>query len=138
MPIKTSQLDPNELLSVLNSINKSIQFTLEIDNQTIPFLDILIKRNSEKIWMDLYHNPTDTRNVLNFHRVIQNLSCKRNIPFSLARRSHVICENDAEKNQHLIELRENLTKQDYPRELINNAFRRAESIPKEDLRKPKV
>ena len=43
MPIKTSQLDPNELLSVLNSINKSIQFTLEIDSQTIPFLDILVK-----------------------------------------------------------------------------------------------
>ena len=66
MPIKTSQLDPNELLSVLNSINKSIQFTLEMDNQTIPFLDILIKRNSEKIWMDLYHKPTDTQRCVEF------------------------------------------------------------------------
>ena len=137
MPIKTSQIDPNELLSVLNSINKSIQFTLEMDNQSIPFLDILIKRNSEKIWMDLYHKPTDTRRCVEFSSCHPN-HCKRNIPFSLARRIHVICEDDTEKNRHLIELRENLTKQGYPRELIENAFRRAESIPKEDLRKPKI
>ena len=39
MPIKTSQIDPNELLSVLNSINKSIQFTLEMDNQSIPKME---------------------------------------------------------------------------------------------------
>ena len=55
----------------------------------------------------------------------------------LARRIHVICENENEKEKHLLELQKNLLKQGYPKHLIFNALKRAADIPKEDLRKPK-
>ena len=45
----------NDLLDILNSINPSIQFTMEYSKDAIPFLDILIKRNNNKIWMDIYY-----------------------------------------------------------------------------------
>ena len=37
----------------------SIQFIMEYNKDQIPFLDILIKRNENGIWMNLYHKPTD-------------------------------------------------------------------------------
>ena len=48
-----------------------------------------------------------------------------------------ICENENEKEKHLLELQKNLLKQGYPKHLIFNALKRATDIPKEDLRKPK-
>ena len=37
-----------------DSINPSIQFTMEYNENAIPFQDILIKYNNDKIWMDIY------------------------------------------------------------------------------------
>ena len=50
-----NKINPNDLLSILNSINSSIQFTMEYSKDAIPFLDILIKCNNYKIWMDIYY-----------------------------------------------------------------------------------
>ena len=47
--LEESKINPNDLLSVLNSLNPSIQFTMEYSKDAIPFLDILIKRNNDKI-----------------------------------------------------------------------------------------
>ena len=62
--LKSSQISPEELLLTLNSINPSIQFTMESSKDQIPFLDILIKRIENDIWMDLYHKHIDTQRCL--------------------------------------------------------------------------
>ena len=64
--LKSSPISPEELLLTLNSINLSIQFTMEYSRDQIQFLDILIKRNENDIWMDVYHKPTDTQRYLPF------------------------------------------------------------------------
>ena len=64
--LKSSQISPEKLLLTLNSINHSIEFTMEYSKDKVPFLDILIKRNKNDIWMDLYHKPTDTQRCLPF------------------------------------------------------------------------
>ena len=69
--LRNSQISPEELLLTLNSINPSIQFTMEYSKDQILFLDILIKRNENGIWMDLYHKPTDTQRCL--HPVTQTI-----------------------------------------------------------------
>ena len=78
-----------------------------------PFLDILIKRNENSIWMDLYHKPTDTQRCLTFPSIHPN-HCKRNIPFCLARRIYTIAEKNAEKLKNLRNLKTNLSKYRYP------------------------
>ena len=40
------------MLSILNSINSSIQFTMEYSEDAIPFLDSLINLNNDRIWME--------------------------------------------------------------------------------------
>ena len=107
--LRCSQVSSEELLLTLNSINPSIQFTMEYSKDQIPFLDILIKRNENGIWMDLHHKPTDTQRCLPFTSIHLN-HCKRNIC--------TIAENNAEKLKNLQNLRSNLSKYHYPDSLI--------------------
>ena len=58
--LRGSQISPEELLLILISINPSMQFTTEYSKHLIPFLDILIKRNENVIWIDLYYKPTES------------------------------------------------------------------------------
>ena len=59
--IEKIKINPNDLLSILNSVEASIQFTMEYNKYGIPFLDILIKRNNDKIWIDIYYKSSNTR-----------------------------------------------------------------------------
>ena len=94
--LSSSQISPEELLLTLISINPSIQFSKEYSKDQIPFVDILIRRNKNGIWMDLYYKPTDTQRFLPFI-FSHPKHCKRNIPFCLARRICTIAENNDEK-----------------------------------------
>ena len=64
--LEENKINPNDLLSILNSINPSIQFTMEYSKDAILFLDILIKCNNYNIWMDIYYKQTDTHRWLPF------------------------------------------------------------------------
>ena len=132
----SSQISPEELLLTSNSINPSIQFTMEYSKDQIPFLDILIKKNENSIWMDLYHKPTDTQRCLSFTSSHPN-HLKRNIPFCLAQRICTIAENNTEKLKNLEKLKSNLSKYHYPNPLIKQVFQKTLSVPQKDLQKPK-
>ena len=77
-------------------MNPSIQFTMEYSKDAIPFLDILIKRNNNNIWMDIYYKPTDTHRCLPFSSNHPN-HCKKNIPFTLALRIFTIVKTLKQK-----------------------------------------
>ena len=119
--LRSRQISPEELLLPLNSINPSIQFTMEYSKDQTPFLDILINRSENGIWMDLYHKPTDNQRCLPFTSSHQK-HCKPNIPFYLARRICTIAENNAEKLKNLKNLKINLSKYHYPDSLIKQRF----------------
>ena len=54
------------IISVLNSIDKNIQFTFEEENnETIPFLDILISRKRNYITATVYQKSTCNDTYLN-------------------------------------------------------------------------
>ena len=69
---------------------------MENNKDAIPSLEILIKRNNEKSWMDIYYKPTDTHRYLTFSSN-QPKHCKKNIPFTLARRICTIVGNTEAK-----------------------------------------
>ena len=78
--LEENKINLNDLLSILNSINPSIQFTMKYSKDVIPFLCILIKRNNDNIWMDIYYKPTDTHRCLPFSSNQPN-HCKKNATF---------------------------------------------------------
>ena len=62
--LRSGQISPEELLLPWNSINPSIQFNTEYSEEQKLYLDILIERNENGIWMYLYQNPTKTQRCL--------------------------------------------------------------------------
>ena len=135
--LEENKINPNDLLSILNSVNPSIQFTMEYSKDAIPFLDILIKRDNDKIWMDIYCKPTDTQRCLPFSSNHPK-HCKNNIPFTLARRICTIVENTEAKMKHLENLKMNLSKYQHPKQLTEFGINKALSIPLQKLRTPKT
>ena len=107
--LRNNQISPEEFLLTLNSINPAIHFTMEYSKDQIPFLEILMKRNENGIWMDLYHKPTNTQRCLPFTSSHPN-RCKQNIPFCLAPRICTTAGNNAEKLKNLENLKSNLSK----------------------------
>ena len=61
--LEENKINANDLL---NSINPSIQLTMEYSKDAIPFLHIIIRCNNDKIWKDIYYKPTDTHRCLPF------------------------------------------------------------------------
>ena len=110
---------------------------MEYSKDAIPFLDILIKRNNDKIWMDIYYKPTDTHRCLPFSSNHPK-HCKNNIPFTLARRICTIVENNEAKLKHSENLKMNLGRYQYPKHLIEFGINKALIIPLQELGTPKT
>ena len=94
--LKTDPIKPDDLLTILNSVNNNIQFSMKLNDNKLPFLDIFITKSGKKIWMNISK------------RYVSYLSnhpkpCLKNIPFCLARRICMIVEN---KNVRYMKLKE--------------------------------
>ena len=56
----------NTFIKILNDLHEDINFTMEINNETLSFLDILICKEKCNITTDIYSKDTDTKQYLNF------------------------------------------------------------------------
>ena len=58
----------NDLLTILNSINDDIQYSIGLIDKKLPFLETLITKSGKNDWMNFYSKPTDSKRyvVLNF------------------------------------------------------------------------
>ena len=55
------------LLDHVNSIRPSIQFTMEKEQDKLPFIDVLVTRTEQGFRSSVYCKPTFTEQYLNFH-----------------------------------------------------------------------
>ena len=86
------------IISVLKSFDKNIQFTFEEENdETIPFLDILISRKRNDNTTTVYRKSTCNDVYLNWN-TFAPATWKRGTLKTLAERAYVICST-----HHLLE-----------------------------------
>ena len=124
---------------IVNSLHTSIKFTMEKNRKELPFLDILIKREENKIITDIYYKKTDTHQYLHFSSSHPSHT-KRNIPYCMARRICTIVTEENIRNIRLAELKSFLLKQKYPKKLIDDSMQKAKALDIAQLRnqQPKV
>ena len=130
--LKTYLIKPDDLLTILNSVNNDIEFSVELNDNKLPFLDILITKSGKKNWMKIYSRPTDSKRYI-FYLSNHSKPCIKNIPFSVARRICMIVEN---KNFRYIKLkvpRTILKTQKYPKIVAKKGIEIALAIPQEQL-----
>ena len=123
------------LKNILNDLDPDIKFTLEKSSTKIPFLDVLVKKENDKISTDIFYKSTDTHQYLHFGSSHPR-HIKRAIPYNLARRICTIVSDEETRNQRLNELKQFLTDQHYPINLINDGIMKAKGIDRQDLINP--
>ena len=133
--------DPNwgdiyDLYQILQNIHPNIKYTMECSKKEIPFLDILIQINGQKVSTDIYRKPTDTQQYLHF-KSQHPKTCLKSIPYNLARRICTIVSDSELQNIRLDELRKALLQRAFPISLINKGIDLAKKIPISELRKTK-
>ena len=111
----------DKFLDILNNLDPKINFTHEISESGLPFLNVFLYIANEKLLTDIFYKSTDSHDYLPFN------SChprhiKVNIPKTLARTICTIVEDPQIKLFRLSELKNWLLKAGYPSDLINNGF----------------
>ena len=112
-----------------NSFHDTIKFTYQYSLTNIDFLDVTIHKNNNILQTDLYSKPTDA------HQYLHWTSChpphiRKNLPFGLAYRLRRICSTDTFFIKRLTELKEFLLSRQYKTRIIDEAFEKVKSIPR--------
>ena len=82
------------IISVLNSFDKNIQFTFEEENdETVPFLDIVISRKRNNITIAVYRKSTCNDICLNWNAFAPAMH-ERGILKTLMEKVFVVCSTD--------------------------------------------
>ena len=102
---------------MLNSLHPKLEFTKDANDSAQPFLDLLMKRDGDRITLDVYNKPTDTFNYLPF-KSCHPRKTKTNIPFTLARRICMIVQDSNTRNERFKELENRLMVKGYPSHII--------------------
>ena len=87
--------------------------------------------------VDICYKPADIHRRL-FFSSNRPKRCKKNVPFTMARRVCTIVENTEAKMKHLENRRMNLSKYQYPKQLTEFGISKALGIPLQELRTPKT
>jgi hypothetical protein len=106
-------------LNKLNSINQSIQFTMELEkNGTLPFLDLNISRQEYgQLSFSVYRKPTHSGKYLDY-KSEHTFSQKMSVISSLAYRAMTHCSSETSMNSELEVIKKELMENGYPRDEI--------------------
>jgi hypothetical protein len=107
------------LLEALNSYNKNIQFTYELEaNDSLPYLDTrIIKQVDGSLSCTVYRKPTHSGRYLEFHSN-NPTSHKKSVVSSLFHRALMICSNSELYNEEKEVIMKDLKTNGYPRDFI--------------------
>ena len=112
------KVDEEKLLDHLNTQNTHIQFTIEKEeNSSLPFLDLHIHRNTNKLTFTVYRKPTDKGILLNF-KSNHSFTTKATVVRAGLHRAYVYCENAAERKAEIERVYQILYKNNYPHHFI--------------------
>ncbi|XP_061389122.1 uncharacterized protein LOC133324293 [Musca vetustissima] len=127
--------DETNILTLLNKYHNKIQFTIEKEvNNKLPYLDVLIIRNDNKLQTEWYTKDTSSGRIINYHST-QPRSMKVNTARSLLKKiKYITDEQYLRKN--IKKYTGILKKNSYPQRLIDDIIyeynNKKQDTPKSD------
>jgi len=110
-------------LDHLNTYDRNLQFTLEVEIENkLPFLDVLIIRNADKLDFTIYRKPTQNNRYLHFNSN-HPPQVKRAVVISLIDRALNICSHSY-INAEINFIRDILFGNGYPIPFVNKIISR--------------
>ena len=111
----------------------ALQFTWEISETSVSFLDILVTINGNRLVTSVSYKPTDAHSYLLFSSSQPNHT-KRLIPFSQFLHLCRLCSEDEDFHSESLEMRDFFVQRGYPTSLLDTAFLKAP--PNSPIRDP--
>ena len=90
-----SRHDLEQHIDYVSNFHPALQFTSTISELELPFLDIKLSINSDKLQTSVHYKETDTHNYLHYSSIHPD-HCKGEIPYSQSLRLRRICSDDAD------------------------------------------
>ena len=133
MFFRGSKEECTSLVEWLNSLMPGVvKFKFEFSFEEIEFLDLKIFLEGGRIITELYVKPTNKQLYLDYNSNHPH-HCKKGIPYSQALRIVERCAKTEDRDKHLDVLRKKLEERNYPKELIEEQFRRAKMKDRKSL-----
>ena len=106
---------------------------MEQSTDNLPFLDILLYKEGNKLYTNIYYKGT------NMHQYLDFISCwpkhtKFNTPYCLARRICMIVKKNGSRELCLTELKNFSRKQNYPKQIITMGIEKTQKLNIQELR----
>ena len=112
-------------LQELNNLNPDLKITYESNEKEIPFLDLKVKLNENKISTDLYIKSTERHQYLHFTSAHPNHT-KRSIVYSLELRVKRLCSEKQDFLKHMREIKLWFLKRGYPENIVDQELGKRE------------
>ena len=123
-----SRVQLEEFINFVNEFHPALQFTWEISETRVSFLDILVSINGNRLTTSVFYKPTDSHNYLLFS-YIHPKHTKRSIPFSQFLRLRRLCSEDEDFQSKSLEMKIFFVERGYPSSLVDTALSKATNIP---------
>ena len=120
-----------QFINYVNNFHPALQFTWEISETSVSFLDILISINGNRLVTSVFYKPTDSHSYLLYSSSHLNHT-KRSIPFSQFLRLRRLCSEDEDFHTKSLEMRDFFVQRGYPTSLLDTAFSKASQIPRSE------
>ena len=119
-----------------NNCHPAIEFSYEIATQNLPFLDILLSIDDDRIRTNIFYKPTDSHSYLQYNSS-HPPACKNGIPYSQLLRLRRLCDSDADFKNNATTMASFFTDRGYPESVTNAAIRRTANMTKNEAMTPK-
>ena len=115
-------------INYVNNFHPALQFTWEISETSVSFLDILVSINGNRLTTSVFYKPTDSKSYLLYSSSHPNYT-KQSIPFF-----QFLClsSEDEDFQSKSLEMREFFVQRGYFTSLLDTAFSKAPQIPRSE------
>ena len=124
-----------EFKSYINSRMPTIKFTLEQSQESISFLDVVVKK-TDQLETRVYRKETDRNSFLDFSSY-HPPGLKKGLPYSQMVRIKRICSSENTFEEQATDLCSRFTAKGYKKEILSNALQRARDLDRNTLLTPK-
>lgn len=127
--------DVKNFFAKLNQLVPSIKFTMEMENDgCLPFLDVLIRRNSSGFKYSVYRKPTNISSYVHFYSGQSN-KVKKSVFSSMFLRALRVCSPEYIDDE-IDKIRNAGKKLKYPDSVLNSAFEAAKKTMYQNQKEP--
>ena len=122
-----SRVDLDLFISYVNSFHPALEFTWEISDKSVTFLDISVSITDDRLSTSVHYKPTDSHSYLLYSSSHPKHTLNA-IPFSQFLRLRRLCSDDEDFSNKCSEMRSFFLNRNYPAHVIDNAIRKVSTI----------